>query len=153
MDNNKINNMLLKYLLWNPIVNDTEKYDPTTDEGYKNAVELIAEAKKSYENSVAKPFFDTVLQGSFCDFLDKLYKEVHDTHDAAVAEREKLKQIPDFEKLPESDRKAIDAAIDNYLQKYEDASEETITGAKGILEDFAAWVVNVNREASKHFKL
>ena len=153
MENNKINDMLLNYLLWNPIVNDTKKYDPTTDEGYKNAVELIAEAKKSYENSVAKPFFDTVLQGSFCDFLDKLYKEVHDTHEAVVAEREKLKQIPDFEKLPESDRKAIDAAIDNYLQKYKDASEETITGAKGILEDFAAWVVNVNREASKHFKL
>ena len=35
----------------------------------------------------------------------------------------------------------------------EDASEETVTGARGILEDFAAWVVNVNREASKHFKL
>ena len=149
MDDNKINDMLLNYLLWNPIVNDTKKYDPTTDEGYKNAVELIAAAKQSYENSSAKPFFDTVLQGSFNEFLDSLYKEVHDTHEAAVAEREKLKQVPDFEKLPEVDKKAIDAAIDNYLQKYDSASKETIAGAKNILEDFAAWVVNMDREASK----
>ena len=153
MNDNKINDMLLNYLLWNPILNDTKNYDPTTDEGYKNAVELIAAAKKSYENSSAKQFFDAVLQGSFVELLDSLYTEIHNTHEAAVAEREKLKKVPDFEKLSESDQKAIDAAIDNYLQKYDNANKETIAGAKSILEDFAAWVVNVNREANKHFHL
>ena len=153
MNNTKINDTLLNYLLGTPFDNNTEKYDPTTDEGFKNAVELIAAAKKYYENNTAKSLFDTFFQDSFTDFLDKLYKEVYDEHEAAVAEREKLKEIPDFEKLSEREQKAIDAAIDNYLQKYNNASKETIEGAKNILEDFAAWVVTVNREASKHFKL
>ena len=147
MEDNKIET-LLNFLLGNPIVN-TKKYDPTTDEGYKNVVELIATAKKSYENSSAKLFFDTLFQGSFNDFLDTCYKEMYNIHKVAAAEREKLNKVTDFEKLSESDKKAIDAAIDDYLQKYDNASKETIAGAKSILEDFAAWVVNTNREISK----
>lgn len=139
--------LLANYLVWNPIVNEPTKYDVTTDEGYQKAVELIAEARKAYDNAAVKSFFDNVLNGSFCDFLDSLYKEVVKSHDAAVKQREEEAAKTDFDRLSDVDRQNVNNAVEKYIEKYTNASPETIEQAKDILRDYTAWVIRTTRDA------
>lgn len=147
--NDILSQLMANYLVWNPIVNEPTKYDVTTDEGYQKAIELIAEAKKAYDNAAVKSFFDNVIGGSFCDFLDGLYKGVVEAHEAAVKEREAESAKTDFDRLSEVDKQNVTTAVDTYLEKYENASEETKTLAKDILKDYTAWVIRTTRKPSK----
>lgn len=121
------------------VENESKIYDVTTDEGYKKAIELIAEARKTYDNSPAKGLFDILMNGSFVKFLDNLYANVVKTHEEAT------KPKTDFAKLSETDQRNVEEAIEKYLTKYANASEETKTQAKDILKDYSAWVINTTR--------
>lgn len=147
--NDILSQLMANYLVWNPITNDSTKYNVATDEGYKNAVELIAQARKTYDESPAKEFFDSILEGSFVEFLDSLYANVVKTHDAAVKKREEEAAKPDFEKLSEVDKQNVTNAVEKYLEKYNNASPETVELAKDILKDYTAWVIKTTRKPTK----
>ena len=138
--NDFLSKLLANYLLLSPMLNE-QQLDVTTNEGFKKAIELIAEARKSYDSSTFKSFFDNIVGGSFHDFLDELYKNVVKTHDAA---NEASK--PDFEKLSETDQENVLNAVSKYLEKYENASDETKNLASDILKDYTAWVINNTRK-------
>ena len=147
--NDILSQLMANYLVWNPIANESPKYNVATEEGYQNAVELIAQARKTYDESPTKEFFDSLLEGSFVEFLDNLYKGVVKAHEAAVKEREAEAAKTDFDRLSEVDKQNVTTAVDTYLEKYENASEETKTLAKDILKDYTAWVIRTTRKPSK----
>ena len=70
--NDILSQLMANYLVWNPIANESTKYNVATEEGYQNAVELIAQARKIYDESPTKEFFDSLLEGSFVEFLDNI---------------------------------------------------------------------------------
>ena len=144
--NDILSQLLANYLLFNPINGETTKYDVSTDEGYQNAIELLAKARKLYDETPTKGLFDTILGVSFVEFLDGLYTNVVKTHDAAVKKREAESAKTDFEKLSETDQQNVTNAVDKYLEKYENASEETKNLAKDILKDYTAWVIHTTRD-------
>jgi preprotein translocase subunit Sss1 len=147
--NDILSQLLGNYLIWNPIKNESTKYNVETDEGYQNAIELLANARKLYDESPAKEFFDSLLEGSFVEFLDGMYSNVVKAHEAAVKEREAEAAKTDFDRLSEVDKQNVTTAVDTYLEKYENASEETKTLAKDILKDYTAWVIRTTRKPSK----
>ena len=140
--NDKIAQLLSQYFTGCEDQADTRNYDVRTDDGYQNAIELLAELRKTYDNSILKDLFDPVFgQSSFTDFLDNLYTVVVKTHTEAVKKRKENESKTDFEKLSESDRTNVTNAVNKYLEKYANASEETKNLSADILKDYTAWVI------------
>lgn len=125
-----------------PLVSDIQKYDITTDEGYQNAIEVIAQARKEYGN-----YPSTSIKSLYIDLLDSLYTYIVNAHDEAVKEREQEKT--EFEKLSETDQENVLIAVNKYLEKYDNASNETKNLASDILKDYTAWVINNTKHTDK----
>lgn len=150
----------------------TENLDPRTEEGYRNAIELLASAKKQMNSelgrTVANLFgFDTD------NVLDSLYKKVDELHRTSTEKATEGETAPAAKCTDEQDKVPVekctrdkcqrhdsgvnpndyvDDVVDQYIydvliEEYRDVTGErpprqTVNDARKVLTAYTKWLFN-----------
>jgi hypothetical protein len=147
----------------------TENLDPRTEEGYRNAIELLASAKKQMNSelgrTVANLFgFDTD------NVLDSLYKKVDELHRSSTEKcTDEQDKVPAEKFVGEQIKKCtcdkcqcndagvnpndyVDDVVDQYIydvliEEYRDVTGErpprqTVNDARKVLTAYTKWLFN-----------
>lgn len=140
----------------------TENLDPRTEEGYRNAIELLASAKKQLNSELGRTVANLFGFDSD-DVLDSLYKKVDELHRTAT---EKTTEKPTEEVTDsaskctyEQDKKCthdtvdspdVDDIVDQYIydvlvEEYRDVtgsrpSRQTVNDARKVLTAYTKWL-------------
>ena len=142
----------------------TENLDPRTEEGYRNAIELLASAKKQLNSELGRTVANLFGFDSD-DVLDSLYKKVDELHRTST-EKVNEGEKPSVSKCAcEQDKKCtydtgqchdtganpdVDDIVDQYIydvliEEYRDVtgsrpSRQTVNDARKVLTAYTKWL-------------
>lgn len=149
----------------------TENLDPRTEEGYRNAIELLASAKKQLNSELGRTVANLFGFDSD-DVLDSLYKKVDELHRTAIEKStEKVTEADEQDKkcACDQDKKCasdtcqchdtcvdpndyVDDVVDQYIydvliEEYRDVtgerpSRQTVNDARKVLTAYTKWLFN-----------
>lgn len=140
----------------------TENLDPRTEEGYRNAIELLASAKKQLNSELGRTVANLFGFDSD-DVLDSLYKKVDELHRAATEKtaEKTMEEVTDSASkcTYEQDKKCtndtvaspdVDDIVDQYIydvlvEEYRDVtgsrpSRQTVNDARKVLTAYTKWL-------------
>lgn len=140
----------------------TENLDPRTEEGYRNAIELLASAKKQLNSELGRTVANLFGFDSD-DVLDSLYKKVDELHRTATEKttEKPMEEVTDSASkcTYEQDKKCthddvaspdVDDIVDQYIydvlvEEYRDVtgsrpSRQTVNDARKVLTAYTKWL-------------
>lgn len=146
----------------------TENLDPRTEEGYRNAIELLASAKKQLNSELGRTVANLFGFDSD-DVLDSLYKKVDELHRTATEKSTEkvMEEVTDSASkcTYEQDKKCthdtcqchdtganpdVDDIVDQYIydvliEEYRDVtgsrpSRQTVNDARKVLTAYTKWL-------------